>query len=88
MGTSPPKAFETDDPLELIGISYPTEGTEESDRQTARALIEDFALTGWSAKEIRGLFHSPAYAATFGIARRNGAALVDELIASVFGGGG
>jgi len=80
------KPFESDDPLELVGIGYPVEHTAEADRDTARGLIEDYALSGWSAAEIRALFSSPAYAAPFGIARRNGAAFVDELIASVFGG--
>lgn len=80
------KPFEDDDPMELVGIGYPVEGTVEADRQTATALIEEYALGGWSADEIRNLFASPAYAATFGIARRNGPAFVDELIATVFQG--
>jgi len=80
------KPFEDDDPLELVGIGYPVEASEEADRQTARTLIEEYALSGWSATEIRGLFISPAYVAPFGIARRNGGAFIDELIASVFGG--
>jgi len=80
------KQVEWDDPLELIGIGYPVEHAADADRATARALIEEYALGGWPAAEIRALFSSPAYAVTFGIARRNGAALVDELIASVFGG--
>jgi hypothetical protein len=80
------KPFEDDDPLELVGIGYPVDAPAEADRATARALIEEYALGGWSAEEIRGLFTSPAYAAPFGIARRNGAAFVDELIVAVFGG--
>ena len=80
------KPFEQDDPLELVGIGFPVERNDETDRMTALALIEEYALSGWSAADIRALFGSPAYAATFAIARRQGAAFVDELIASVFEG--
>lgn len=86
MNASRTKPVESDDPLELIGIGYPIEHAVDADRVTARTLIEEYALGGWSAAEIRALFRSPAYAVTFGIARRNGAAFVDELITSVFGG--
>jgi len=80
------KTLESDDPLELVGIGFPVEHADETDRETARALVEEFALGGWSAADIRALFHSPAYAATFAIARRQGAAFVDQVIASVFEG--
>jgi len=86
MNEMPRKVPEIDDPMELVGIGYPVADAGAADRDTARALIEEYALGGWSAGEIRALFTSPAYAATFGIARRNGAAFIDELIAAVFGG--
>lgn len=86
MNTPNLKPFAQDDPLELVGIGFPVEHPAATDRETALAVIEEYALGGWSAADIRGLFHSPAYAATFSIARRRGAAFVDQLIASVFEG--
>ena len=79
------KDFERDDPMELVGHSYPVNSQAEHDRAAAQTFIEEYALMGWSPNRIRTLFDSPEYAACFDIRRRQGDALVDELIAIVFG---
>ena len=79
------KDFERDDPMELVGHTYPVESQVEHDRAAARTFIEEFALMGWPAARIRGLFGSAEYAACFDIRSRRGGAFVDELIADVFG---
>jgi hypothetical protein len=81
------KAFEADDPLELVPVSFPMEEDEAADRDTARCLVEEFALQGWSSQRISELFRSPHYLATWSIFRRRGPAFVDGIIADVLGGG-
>ena len=79
------KDLESDDPLELVGTGYPVHDPEETDRQTARCLIEEYALMGAGSSEILGLFTSPMYGHTHAIYRRRGAGFVSKLIDEVFG---
>jgi hypothetical protein len=51
----------------------------------ARCLIEEYALTGFAASEIRDLFASPAYTMPHAIYRRRGAGFVSDLVTDVFG---
>ena len=81
------KPFEADDPLELVPVSFPIDGEETADRETAKCLAEEYALQGWSTERIRELFRSPHYRATFSIFRRRGPAFVDGIIADVLDGG-
>ena len=81
------KHFESDDPLELVGVTHPRDIDVETDRETARCLIEEYALSGFAASEILELFASPAYSMPNAIFRRRGPAFVRELITGVFGGG-
>ena len=79
------KDFESNDPMELVGHTYPVESQEQHDRAAALTFIEEFALMGWPASQIRSLFDSDEYKACFDIKSRQGAAFVDGLIATVFG---
>jgi hypothetical protein len=79
------KDLEKDDPLELVGVIDPAGVTEEADRETARCIIEEFAITGFSAHEIGDLFTSPMYGLPHAIYRRRGESFVRELISGVFG---
>jgi hypothetical protein len=81
------KHFETGDPFELVGVPRPDERGVETDRETARCLIEEYALNGFAASEILELFASPAYVMPNAIFQRRGPAFVRELISGVFGGG-
>lgn len=79
------KELESGDPFELVGVSRPDGISADADRETARCLIEEYALTGFAASEIRDLFASPAYTMPHAIFQRRGARFVTDLVASVFG---
>lgn len=81
------KSLETNDPFELRAVPHPDEVDLETDRATARCIVEDYALTGFSGREILQLFASPAYGLPHAIFRRRGAEFVDDLVREVFGGG-
>ena len=80
------KGLEADDPMELVGIGYPVDIAEETDRETARCVVEEYALTGFAAKEILALFASPRYGLPHAIYRRRGQEFVTGLVDAVFGG--
>lgn len=82
------KDLESGDPFELVGVSRPAGMSVDADRETARCLIEEYALTGFAASEIRALFASPAYTMPHAIYRRRGAEFVSDLVADVFGDAG
>ena len=79
------KPFEADDPLTLVPVPFPSASDEAADRATARCLVEEYALQGWSSARIGELFRSPQYLATFSIFRRRGPAFVDGIVADVLG---
>lgn len=78
------KPFEADDPLTLVPVAFPSTADEAADRETARCLVEEYALQGWSSARIGELFRSPHYLATYSILRRRGSAFVDRIVADVF----
>ena len=80
------KGLERDDPFELIGTGYPVSNAEETDRETARCIIEEYALSGFTATEILVLFESPLYGFPNAILRRRGTEFVTRLVGEVFGG--
>jgi hypothetical protein len=80
------KHLGSDDPFELVAVNPPRPIDLEIDRETARCLIEEYALTGFTAGETLELFASPAYTMPNAIFRRRGPLFVRELIAGVFGG--
>jgi hypothetical protein len=79
------KEFERSDPLELVGIGFPVAVPEDTDRETARCLVEEYALSGFTAFEVGGLFESPAYGLPHAIYKRRGADFVRTLVEDVFG---
>ena len=79
------KSLESNDPFELVGVNPPRGIDIETDRETARCLIEEYALTGFSARDIVELFASPAYTMPNAIFSRRGPAFVRQLIDGVFG---
>jgi hypothetical protein len=80
------KDVERGDPFELVGTGYPVTDPDEADRHTARCLVEEYALTGFSAVEILSLFERPMYAHPHAIYQRRGADFVKGLIGEIFGG--
>lgn len=57
----------------------------ETDKETARCLIEEYALTGFAASEVLALFGSPVYSMPYAIYQRRGAGFVKDLVHGVFG---
>lgn len=80
------KRLESNDPFELVGVRRPVEVDVETDTETARCLIEEYALAGFAASEIADLFSSPAYAMPHAIYLRRGPRFVTGLLELVFGG--
>ncbi|HUG32815.1 MAG TPA: hypothetical protein VMM14_07980 [Acidimicrobiia bacterium] len=79
------KHLESGDPFELVGVERAVGVSVDADREMARCLIEEYALTGFAASEIRALFVSPAYTMPHAIYRRRGAQFVSDLVTDVFG---
>lgn len=79
------KELANDDPFEMVAVAHPNGITEESDRETARCIIEEYALTGFSAHDIGELFTSSAFGLPNAILQRRGDAFVRDLILVVFG---
>jgi hypothetical protein len=79
------KGFESDDPYELVGVRYPVPPGVDADRELARCFVEEFALMGWPRRRVRGLFDLPRYEGAHDVLRRRGPALIDEIVAEVFG---
>lgn len=80
------KKLESGDPFELVGVNHPVEIDVETDTETARCLIEEYALTGFAASEVLALFGSPAYVMPHAIYERRGRDFVVDLVEGVFGG--
>jgi hypothetical protein len=78
------KVFEPDDPLTFTAVGYRVEDQVEADRVMARCFIEEFALMGWPAERVRGLFRSGSFTGTHGILERQGETFVDALVAETF----
>ena len=76
------KATESDDPLEMIGVPYPS--NPDVDQYAAQCIVEEYAIIGFAADEVRSLFTSPNYAALYSLFLRYGDEFVDESIAAVF----
>ncbi|HEX6237847.1 MAG TPA: hypothetical protein VFZ68_11670 [Acidimicrobiales bacterium] len=79
------KDIEADDPYELVGVRYPVAPGVDADRELTRSFVEEYALLGWTPAHVRMLFETPQFAGAHDIRRRRGAALVDEVLAEVFG---
>lgn len=80
------KRLESNDPFELVGVPHGGQVDVETDRATARCIVEDYALTGFSGREILQLFASPAFELPNAILRRRGEQFVHDLVTEVFGG--
>lgn len=78
------KDFEPDDPLDLNVVTYPVESAEEADAALARCLVEEFALAGFTAREVGALFERREYTAAHAILTRRGPDFVRALIHEVF----
>lgn len=81
------KALEDDDPYELMGMQFPVEDGVDPDVELARCMVEEYALMGWSADQVRGLFAEPTHGKVHEIHRLRGPDFVEQRIVEVFGHG-
>ncbi len=73
------KTFEPDDPMELVGVAIPQEDVD----YMAECLVEEYALLGWSDKQLMTLFSHPMFQATHRIYQDKGEEYVRSLIQKV-----
>ena len=77
------KAFEADDPLELIGVEVRGPFATESDclEEMARTFVDEYARIGWNREQLSTLFRDPFYQGPHAIYQARGEAFVQQLIA-------
>jgi hypothetical protein len=76
------KRFESDDPMEIVGMRFPDDDGKIAD-EMGRTFIDEFLRMGWPPDEILSLFRDPFYRAAHAVYRRRGEPFVVEMIASV-----
>jgi hypothetical protein len=77
----PKDEFDPEDPMELVGVVAP-EISDAYIEEMAACIVEEYARTGMSDKEIWRLFRNPVYRMTHQIYRETGDAYVEALIAN------
>lgn len=79
----PKDEWDSEDPLELVGVSFPAED-ESSMREMAECFAEEFARQGWERDRLMALFRSPFHAGPYMAWRALGpetvTAIVDEAL--------
>ncbi len=73
------KAFEPEDPMELIGIAIPQQDPD----YMAECMIEEYMLLGWNEKQLMSLFTKPFFQATHRIYHDKGEEHIRSLIQGV-----
>jgi len=77
-GPMPIKAFEDDDPMDLVGMVLPGEpGQVET---MAECIVEEYVRMGWDEPRLLSIFVSPTFLATHRIYRTKGDEYVRCLI--------
>jgi hypothetical protein len=67
-----------EDPQELVGVALP--GDEETTREMARALAEEFVQLGFSEDRLLALFRDPRYAGAHQAFRALGPAVIEAIV--------
>ncbi len=85
------KEFDSDDPWEIVGVLVPTAPDQDATAEMARALVEEFALMGYSPERLLRLFQTPFYTGDHAIYEARGEAFVrqtiDDVLHACRGGG-
>jgi hypothetical protein len=71
------KAFDRDDPMELVGVDLPEGSLEEM----AKCLVEEYIRGGWDDESLLHLFCDPFYRMPYRIYREKGEAYIRQLMA-------
>ena len=77
------KRFASDDPFHMIGVIVPTEPDYDATAEMARALVEEFALLGFTPQRLLRLFQNPYYVGAHLIYRQRGEEFVRQIIGQV-----
>lgn len=78
------KAYEPDDPVELVGVRLGAALDDDALREMALAFVEEYALLGWPRERILRLFASPRFAGPHRVWRALGENAVRALVATAF----
>ncbi|MEZ4503615.1 MAG: hypothetical protein R3B59_00030 [Dehalococcoidia bacterium] len=81
------KAAEPTDPYEPTVVRLVTPG-HDGMAAMARAIVEEFALLGWSRRRVLSIFTTPTFAAPHGVYLERGADYVESLVDDVMGPAG
>jgi len=79
MSGVPPKRFEPDDPMQLVGVALPADA--DALDEMARCLVEEYMREGWEEDPLLELFRNPFYRGPHMIYRARGEAYVRAVIA-------
>jgi hypothetical protein len=79
------KQFETEDPMELVGILM--EGDVQAIEEMGLIFVEELANMKWPREEIEAVFKDPFYRGPHTVYRARGPAFVSSLLDSIFGAG-
>ncbi len=74
----PKEEFDTEDPMELVGMVLPGEAGQLE--QMAECIIEEYVRMGWDECRLMTLFVRPVFLATHRIYRQKGEQYVQNLI--------
>ena len=77
----PPKGFDPQDPMELVGMVVPGEpGTLDA---MAETIVEEFVRLGWNEKRLMTLFTNPMFLAPHRVYKARGEDYVKDLIQKI-----
>ncbi|MBI5368109.1 MAG: hypothetical protein HZA54_13800 [Planctomycetes bacterium] len=74
----PKDEFDHEDPMALVGVELPA--TDRDVEEFTRAVIEEYALIGYSREMIVRLFQGPQFSATYSVWQSRGQAWLDGMI--------
>lgn len=77
------KAFEPEDPMELVGVKFEQEPDEAVHHDMACSIVEEYMRMGWTGENIMRLFRNPAFKLSNDILQQRGEAYVQGLVDSV-----
>jgi hypothetical protein len=79
------KDVEPDDPMEIVGVVLDRPIDRSGLDDMARTFVEEYALMGWPAKRILGLFRHPFYGGAHDAYEALGEARILKLVEETLG---
>ena len=78
----PKDEFDTEDPMELVGMVLPGEAGQLE--AMAECVVEEYVRMGWDERRLMVLFVNPMFLATYRIYRQKGEAYVRNLVQKTY----